>query len=203
MARALSLDPALGALARPRALGAGDAPGALEVIALLLAGAAGSALAGLLKLRLGVPGHHVALALLPIALGVSCVPRRGAGTLAGIGSFVTLLAFDVTGTAGFGPGALTSTAMAGPMLDLAVRFARRGDAPLGGLRLYAAFACAGLAANLIAFGVRFAFRLGEAKPMGPWLAKALWSYPTIGLAAGLASGALWFRLRPRSEGPAS
>ena len=108
--------------------------------------------------------------------------------------------------------------MLGPLLDLVTTRA----ANLG-WQLYTRFAAAGLAANLIAFAVRFATgatATGAGRGMGrgggngmgggrglggqaqqlaleiPWTTMLL-SFALFGAVAGLVCGVIWFRANPR------
>ncbi|MFH1268428.1 MAG: hypothetical protein ABIK89_22125, partial [Planctomycetota bacterium] len=100
-------------------------------------------------------------------------------------------------------GALTSLTLTGPLLDLSLRHARAG------WRLYAGFAMAGLAANLVAFVMRGGAKLLGlehlgARPFSEWMLHASFSYLVCGLLAGLVSGVIWFQAtqpRRRSEEP--
>ena len=49
---------------------------AAEVLILLASGAAAAAAVGLVKLVLGIPGHSIVLAALPMALGTVVINRR-------------------------------------------------------------------------------------------------------------------------------
>lgn len=95
-----------------------------------------------------------------------------------------------------GLGALTSLAMTGPILDLALRKTK------GGWRQYVAFAVAGLTSNGLAMLVRGAAKAvgwehAGGRPLGEWLARASVSYLVCGLAAGLISGMILFG-RPKA-----
>ena len=62
----------------------GNAPAAAtpaEALGLVGAGAVAVLAVALIKMRLGVPGHHVALILPPVALGIAVWPRRSATSL--------------------------------------------------------------------------------------------------------------------------
>jgi hypothetical protein len=107
---------------------------------------------------------------------------------------------------------MTSLALTGPLLDLAVL------GPGKGWRLYLGFVLAGLGSNLAAFLVRWGARAidvaqltggggggggGGGRRMAEWLAVAPWTYPLCGALAGLLSALAWFHLRGRRqpEGP--
>jgi hypothetical protein len=131
-----------------------------------------------------------------MALGLALVPRRGAGLIMGAAAALTLLPLMLGYTpAGVlftkGAGSTTSPLLAGPMLELTTRPARRG------WRLYLAFILAGVLVNLAALLVQGGSKLagwdaGGGKPLAVWLATALWSYPLCGACAGLFSAVCWF-----------
>jgi hypothetical protein len=187
------------ALSRP-----GQAVSAIELAVLGLLGAAAAAATMLLDLRLRIPGHAILQSVFPMALGMALVPRRLAGSIMGASALATALLFQAVG-AGGGPGALTSLALTGPLLDLALLGATRP------WRLYLGFVLAGLGSNLAAFFVRWGFRAidlvhragggggGGGRRMAEWLALAPWTYTLCGLLAGLLSALVWFHLRRRRE----
>lgn len=171
-----------------------------ELALLVACGAAAAAASAYLDLRLRIPGHAILRAVFPMVLGLAVVPRRGAGTVMGGSALLTGLGLRaVFPVEGFSLGALTSLTLTGPFLDLALRRARSG------WRLYAGFALAGLAANLVAFFIRGGAKMlglehAGARPLAEWLLQASFSYAICGLLAGLASGAIWFQAtRPRKQ----
>lgn len=172
---------------------------ALEMLFLVACGAAAAFASVYLDFRLRIPGHAILRAIFPMALGLAAVPRRGAGTVMGGSALATGLVLGTVAPAGgFSFGALTSLTLTGPLLDLALRQAA------GGWRLYAGFAFAGLAANLVAFVIRGGAKmLGlehlGARPLSDWMLQASVSYVLCGLLAGLISGFIWFQAsRPRN-----
>jgi hypothetical protein len=97
-----------------------------------------------------------------------------------------------------GVGAMTSLVLTGPLLEMAVWRAGRG------WKLYLAFALAALSANLGAFAVRGGAKVAGLDHLGgrllaEWWTPALVSYAICGLAAGLVSAAIWFRLSNRGD----
>jgi ABC-type Co2+ transport system permease subunit len=182
-------------LARP-----GRAISAIEIGVLMLLGAAAAAATMLLNLQLRIPGHAILQSVFPMALGMALVPRRLAGSIMGVSALATALCFQVGG-AGGGPGAITSLALTGPLLDVALLGARQP------WRLYLGFVLAGLGSNLVAFFVRWSFRAiepgtrggGGGRSTAEWLAVASWTYVVCGILAGLISALVWFHLRPRRE----
>ena len=76
--------------------------------------------ASYLELLRQVPGHAILRSVLPMALGLACVPRRGAGCVMGGTALGTATCLGLFGH-GPGVGNLTSLALTGPLLDLALR----------------------------------------------------------------------------------
>lgn len=141
---------------------------------------------------LRVPGHAILRGTLPLVLGVSLAPRRTAGSLMSASAALT---FALMATLGFRlPQAAAAAGLLclGPALDLALGSATSG------WKLYARFAAAGLAANLVAFAVRIGTGLAGAEASGSRGVLSFWTtallgFALCGLLAGLISGALWFR----------
>ena len=86
-----------------------------------------------------------------MAAGLALVPRRSAGIVMAAGAILTTALLRVGSFGEIQSAAFVSLIALGPMLDLAL-----AGAPLG-WKLYARFAAAGAAANLLAFAARFAF----------------------------------------------
>jgi hypothetical protein len=160
---------------------------------LLLAAGVGAALAtALLDFGLRIPGHAIIRAVFPMSLGLALAPRRLGGMVMGVSALGSAVALGAGGLAGLGAGAMTSLALTGPFLDLALWRAGRG------WRLYLGFALAGLGSNLAALGVRAGTKLvglghPAARPLAEWWPQAIGSYALCGLLAGLISAAVWFR----------
>jgi hypothetical protein len=156
---------------------------------------AGAALAsGLLDLHLRIPGHAILRSVFPMALGLALVPVCRGGTLMGLSALGTALVMRACGVGSFGAGSLTSLALTGPLLDVALIGARRG------WRLYLGFVLAGLASNLVALCLRGGMKaatgdMAGGRLLGQWWHQASLTYPVCGLLAGLLSAAVWFRLR--------
>src|SRR5512147_2103176 len=121
---------------------------ALELLVLLASGAAAAAAVGMAKLGLGIPGHSIVLAALPLALGLSLAPRHVAGSIMSAGALGTAWLLQGGGVASYGSGSFVSLCLLGPLMDLALRGARRG------WRVYAALVLAGTATNLLALTSR-------------------------------------------------
>ena len=152
------------------------------------------------KLNLGLPGHNIIRVIFPMALGLSLVPRSGAASLIGL-SGTAAASVLMIGRSG-GAGAITSLALTGLMLDLALRGAPNGRS------VYVRLALAGLAANVAALLVRGGFKLLaggqiDGLPLELWWPKAVLTYPLCGILSGLISAAAWFRItsakRPNAD----
>lgn len=173
------------------------------VAGLLILGVCGgiaAAAVGLLKLRLGIPGSSIVLAALPIALGVSLIPHRLAGSLMSVGALGTAWLLSAGGAGSYGPGSLVSLCLLGPMMDLVWRVARSGR------RIYASLVFAGVASNLLALGSRAAAKLvgldgADARPFDSWWMQAAITYTLSGVVAGLIGAVCWFQFRDRSTPP--
>jgi hypothetical protein len=168
---------------------------AAELTVLFLLGIAAATLSGLLKLSLQIPGHNIIRVIFPMALGLAVVPRRGSGSIMGIGGFVGAMGFHLSGVTGLGTGATTSLVLTGFFLDAALVGARAGKS------VYLRLALAGLAANMAAFVIRLAERSfavgGIVGGSGAaWWMKAPVTYPVCGLLAGIISAMVWFRFSP-------
>jgi len=196
------VDPAarLRRIGRREGQHAGSRVTAAEVAFLLLIGAATALLRSFVSLQAGIPGHSIVLIVLPLVLGLACVPRRGAGKVMSATAALTVLGIGAVGVrTGVGSGALTSLLLTGVLLDAALRVGRKG------WMIYLGCISAGLLSNVVAFGVRLALKYaalapGDAlHPLATWLPRAAWSYPLCGAAAGLASAVLLFRLRERGS----
>lgn len=186
-------------LCRPSRLGSQTS--ALELVTLLGCGALAAVASTMLELNLRIPGHAIVRAVLPIALGLSLVPRRGAGTVMTASALLSLIVLSVLGLARVGSGALTSLALIGPALDVAARSARsRPWIPLS-------FALAGLATNLAALAVRASTKAlgwerggggggggGGGRQFAQWWPEAIGTYALCGLLAGLMGALLWFHV---------
>lgn len=167
--------------------------GAAELLILIGAGLIAACAVAFLPLQLRIPGHAILKAALPIVCGVALAPRRFAGTVAGISAGLTAEALLVTGWAHLPAAALTSLLAIGPAIDIAKRGARSAGWPL-----YLRFAAAGLAANAIAFAVRWStaalaldgFNLHMLPKFGLGV---LASFAICGIVAGLISAIICYR----------
>ncbi len=164
---------------------------ARELVVLLTCGATAAAAVGLVKLSLGIPGHTIVLAALPMAFGLSVAPRCLAGSVMCAGALGTALVLSSTGAATYGSGASVSLFLLGPMMDVAVRGAREGRL------VYVALVVAGVAANLLALGSRAVTKilgldLAGARPFDSWWLQAAVTYTLSGVVAGLLGALCWF-----------
>ena len=171
---------------------------ALEVLLLLTSGAAAATVVGVAKLGLGIPGHVIVLAALPLAFGLSLAPRHLAGSVMSGGALGTAWLLRAAGVATYGSGSFVSLCLLGPMMDVALRGARTG------WRVYAALVLSGVAANLLALGSRAAAKvlgldLAGARPFDSWWLQAMVTYTLSGVVAGLLGALCWFHLSDRSS----
>ena len=171
----------------------------LELLVLFASGAAASAAVGMAKLGLGIPGHSIVLAALPVALGLSLAPRHLAGSIMSTGALGTAWLLQSAGVGDYGSGSFVSLCLLGPFMDLALRGARRG------WRVYAALVLAGTATNVIALGSRASFKLlgldTGGRPFDSWWLQALATYTASGIVAGLLGALCWFHFRTKDQGP--
>ena len=171
-----------------------------EWLLLLTCGGAGAAAVGLVKLSLGIPGHSIVLAALPMVLGVSLAPRHLAGSVMSVSALGTAWLLSAGGVS-YGAGSFASLLLIGPMMDVAMSRARSG------WRVYVALVLSGVAANLLALGSRAAAKLlgldlAGARPFDSWWLQASVTYTLSGVAAGLLSALCWFHFNDRaSPGP--
>lgn len=173
---------------------------AAEVVALLLAGATAAVATGFVRLGLGIPGHAIVLAVLPMALGLALVPRRLAGVIMGGGALGTAGVLSAAGLTHYGVGAMTSLCLTGAMMDVALLGAGSG------WPVYARLVGAGLAANMLAFMQRGAGKLlvldqPGARLFDVWVSQAMITYTLSGAVAGLIGALCWFRFQSRPALP--
>jgi hypothetical protein len=188
----------LTAAARVPSLARSGRISALELVALLTSGAAAAAAVGMAKLGLGIPGHSIVLAALPLACGLSLAPRRLAGSIMSAGALGTAFTLSGAGVADYGSGAFVSLFLLGPLMDLALRGARTG------WRVYAALVLAGTATNLTALASRAAAKLAGldlagARPFDSWWLQAVVTYTASGIVAGMLGALCWFHFHERNR----
>ncbi len=176
----------------------GDQLYGAEVLLLLLVGVGATLTTAASDFGLRIPGHAIIRAVFPMAFGLALAPRRMAGMVMGAGAVASAVALRMKGVGGLGAGAMTSLALTGPLLDVALWRAGRG------WRLYVGFALAGLGANLAALAVRAGAKLvgiGHAggRPFAAWWPQAIATYALCGVLAGLFSAWVWFQLRDRGK----
>lgn len=213
MRQRLALYPSVDACSRVRPLRHllwGDRPQTwrwTEVFVVLVCGAVSAALVLLVEIKLQMPGHAILRALFVMSFGMAIVPRPGAGTLMGFGAMATAALCGQWGLGKEGLGSLAGLCLTGPCLDLAASFVRKG------FSLYLALPGAGLLANLLAFGIQYSDKVwhwtgrghsggggtgggsggGSGRGLAAWLSMAVWTYPLLGILAGLFSTFVWFR----------
>jgi len=169
---------------------------AIECLLLLTCGASSAAAIAFIKLSLGIPGHSIVLAALPMALGMSLAPRRLAGSVMSAGALTTASLLVAGGAGRFGSGAFASLLLLGPMMDVAMSRARSG------WRVYAALVLAGVATNLLALVSRAAPKLigiDIGRPFDSWWLQASITYTLSGVVAGLFGALCWFHFNDRTE----
>lgn len=199
----LPIHPNLAGTSRLRVLSHGflsheDQWSTTAAMLLLLGSGVTAALASVFcDMSLRIPGHAILRAVFPMALGLAMAPRRMGGVVMGAGAMGTVLMIKAGGLGAVGVGAITSLALTGPLLDVALWRIRRG------WHLYLAFALAGLGSNMAALAVRagakfVGFNPLTGKPLAAWWMQATVSYTVCGLLAGLISATIWFKL---SSGP--
>lgn len=190
--------PSLAGSSRLGAVAARLAASPLAETALLVSFGIGAAFLTLyVDLDLRVPGHSILRVVVPLALGLALVPRRGAGTVMGGAALVTVLAHGVDGAPGWG--AAASLVLTGPILDFAARRARTGR------EVYLSLVAAGFAANAVAFAIRLGAKIAlhdGGTPLGLWWPRASVTYSLCGVGAGLVAAMLWFRRRGSYPRPA-
>jgi hypothetical protein len=171
-----------------------------DIVILVTAGVFAGAATTWLDFNLRIPGHAILRTVIPLAIGLAMVPRRGSGVVMSCSAALSVLFFRSMGASGGGTGALTSLLLAGPLLDFASHWAMRG------WQIYLSFAVAGLTCNLAAYSVRWGTKAGlEGKGLGggralhEWQVPAALSYAVCGLLAGLIAAALCFRASDRSK----
>ena len=171
-----------------------------RLAALVSLGVGAALLTRFVNFKLGIPGHHIVFVMFPLALGFALAPRRAAGAIMSGSALATVAGLGLAGAKMPGPGVLAGMVLAGPLLDLALRWGREGP------RLYAAFVGVGALANIGAFLVRGAAKywgvggLAGTRPFAAWLTVAVWTYVIAGMLAGLLSAAAWFHLGSRRAG---
>lgn len=165
-----------------------------EFAVLMLAGLGTAASVHFLDFSVRIPGHAILRSIIPIALGIAAVPRPLSGTMIGMGALASTWGFRFLGAEGVGMGALTSMALAGPILDVALRKARPG------WDVYVRCALAGLSINALAYLVRFGGKASgvaiSTRPLEQWWSGAAVSHLACGIIAGLISAGVAF---PRGD----
>ena len=168
-----------------------------ELLILFASGAAAAVAVGKAKLGLGIPGHSIVLAALPMVLGMALAPRRFAGSVMSAGALGSAWALAGAGLADFGAGSFVSLCLLGPMMDVALRNAHTGR------RVYAALILAGVLTNVLALASRAAAKVigldVGSRPFDTWWLQASMTYTLSGAVAGLLGALCWFHFN--STGP--
>lgn len=168
-----------------------------EVGALVLCGVAAVVLSQFLKWPVRqLPGHAIVNVMLPLALGLSLVPRYGSGAIMSASAGLTVLLMRTGALSHLGFAAITSACLTGLVLDASLFCFRRGG------WIYVGFALAGVVTNLIAMFARglpkySGFDALDDRPWLSWLAQATFTYPFFGLVAGLLCATIFFATTPR------
>lgn len=164
--------------------------GGRGVLILVGAGVVAACALALVPTPIRVPGHAILKAALPIAGGMALVARPMAGTIASASGLFTSAILLLLGVGHLSTAGLVSLIAFGPAVDLALRNAS------GKWHTLFLLTFAGLAANLLAFGVRWgsAFYQNDLlHSLGSrqLVASAFLSFAVCGLAAGGIAGMLY------------
>jgi hypothetical protein len=172
-----------------------------ELLILFAAGATAAVVVGKAKLGLGIPGHSIVLAALPMVLGVALAPRRLAGSVMSAGAIGTAWALSGAGFADFGAGSFVSLCLLGPMMDAALHKAQSGRS------VYAALVCAGVLTNVLALASRAVGKVSGldvgSRPFDTWWLQASMTYALSGAVAGLLGALCWFHFNSTRSGRGS
>jgi len=200
-AAVLSLHPALGSARRLRPVDCTDRTiSAIELALLVVLGVGSAVASAAVRLGLGIPGHNILRVVLPLALGMALVPRRGSASIMNLSGVAGGGVIWLAGARGMGTGAMTSLGLTGFLMDLALIGARSGRS------IYVRLALAGLASNGLAFLAKAGSKLylgasGGDRPLTTWLAEAAITYPVCGILAGLIGAAACFRFTSSRPSP--
>jgi len=188
----MPLNSALESVRRlPWIASSGQRAAAVEIAALIIAGAAAAGLSFFLG-GWKIPGSAIVQAVLPMAAGLALVPRQRAGLLMGTSAVATTF---VLASCGFGhatPSTYARLFLFGLCLDFSA--ARVGTR----WHVWLAFIVAGLAANLLGFGFKLLAAQcgwegwGGRGLLSPWPAR-LASFAICGAIAGGICGMVFFR----------
>lgn len=167
--------------------------------ATLFACGAAAAMVALAEFKLRLPGHSILRAAFPMVLGLSLVPRHGAGSIMGLGAVATTGVLQMFNLGDRGFGSMASLFLVGPCLDLALRTVRNG------FSVYLALIATGVGVNLAAMIVQAVAKsagwdAGGGKSVAAWFPFAALTYPLSGGIAGLLSACAWFRWKAPPSG---
>jgi hypothetical protein len=162
---------------------------AVDVAWLLAAAALATAAMAAIHLGLRLPGHAILKPALPIAIGLSLVPRPHAGGIVGLGAAAIAGMLLLGGVGEIHASAIASLVLLGPAIDLAARGTHAKSV------LLARFAAAGFAANMMALAIKLAATSFGLESGGGRGFAALWpmsmlSFAACGTLAGLLSAAV-------------
>jgi hypothetical protein len=165
----------------------------LRYLLAFLAGGIAAVCVAFIEFNLRMPGNAILKGTLPVALGLAIAPQRLSGLVISGGALTGLIILKKVFGLTSGMGATASLLALGPMLDTFLWNARRNG------WLYLRFAAAGLAANCTAFANRGGNKAAgfdniTMRPLQDWLTVAPLTYAAFGLAAGLISSLILFRL---------
>jgi hypothetical protein len=178
----------------------GDGLAALpaEIAILATAGIAAALAIGLIRMQIRIPGHAILRAAIPMAVGLSLVPRRSSGTMMAIFAGLAVGGMHLGGMGRFQPAAVVGLIALGPLLDMSMVGSPQG------WRVYLRFILAGVAANLLSYESRlatafFGWEQGGSRQFANFWMPAIVSFALCGAVAGLIGAAACFRLRARKE----
>jgi len=162
-------------------------PSALEWTILAAAGVGAACAVVLLNgWKLGIPGHAILRATLPMMAGLALVPRRGSGSIMGFATCATGLGLFAGGASNFPVPALVAATLFGPALDVALEERRR-------LHPYLAAVLAGIAANLLGLGAKSITAWMGISSFDGRLMYSIATYTLCGAIAGAVGAAMCFR----------
>jgi hypothetical protein len=168
-------------------------------LAILIGGGAISTIASYSIGGLGIPGSNMLQAVLPMAAGLAIVPRRGAGILMGLSSLGTGFAVMGLGIAHFSPSELSRLVLLGFCLEVGPARAESKS------HVWLWFVFAGLAANMLGFGVKYLVAqfgiegFGGGRGIFRPLPMKMLSWAVCGALAGGVSALIFFRRSQRDS----
>lgn len=156
-----------------------------EWVGLVVAGVASATALGCFELRLGVPGHAIVRAALPLAVALALSGGRRAGAIVSLSALGTAAGLAPWGVGEFPLGAWLSLALIGPSCDLA----RGLSGGLTARRL--GLLAAGTATNLAAYAAKLTAVWAGWEAAGGRGTVGRGTWPLVSyLACGLLAGAI-------------